>query len=85
MTRDLLLELGAEELPAAFVVPALDDMERVFTEKCAAARLGLSSRRCASDPPTYRIPDPATPRAAKGREVTNGAPKPFRTQDNVPE
>jgi glycyl-tRNA synthetase beta chain len=39
VTRDLLIELGAEEIPAAFVAPALEDMARVFTEKCAAARL----------------------------------------------
>lgn len=29
---DLLLELGSEELPARFVVPALDDLERTFRE-----------------------------------------------------
>jgi glycyl-tRNA synthetase beta chain len=33
---ELLFELGSEELPARFVVPALDDVERVFREECAA-------------------------------------------------
>ena len=37
---DLLLELGTEELPARFVVPALDDLERAFVERCKA--LGLA-------------------------------------------
>lgn len=37
---ELLFELGAEELPARFVVPALDDLERTFKEKAAA--LGLT-------------------------------------------
>ncbi|MBL8957525.1 MAG: glycine--tRNA ligase subunit beta [Myxococcaceae bacterium] len=37
---DLLLELGTEELPARFVVPALDDLERTFKEQAAA--LGLT-------------------------------------------
>jgi glycyl-tRNA synthetase beta chain len=36
---DLLFELGTEELPARFVVPALDDLERVFTEKCKELNL----------------------------------------------
>ena len=33
---ELLFELGTEELPARFVVPALDDLEKNFTEQCAA-------------------------------------------------
>ena len=33
---ELLFELGSEELPARFVVPALDDLERVFVEQCKA-------------------------------------------------
>lgn len=36
---DLLFELGTEELPARFVIPALDDIERVFTTECAARGL----------------------------------------------
>jgi glycyl-tRNA synthetase beta chain len=36
---ELLFELGTEELPARFVVPALDDIERVFKEQCAALNL----------------------------------------------
>jgi glycyl-tRNA synthetase beta chain len=36
---DLLFEIGTEELPARFVGPALDDMQRVFEEQCAAAAI----------------------------------------------
>lgn len=36
---DLLFEIGTEELPARFVIPALDDIERVFTSECAARGL----------------------------------------------
>ena len=36
---ELLFELGAEELPARFVVPALDDLEKTFTEQCAALNI----------------------------------------------
>jgi glycyl-tRNA synthetase beta chain len=37
---ELLFELGSEELPARFVVPALDDLERAFTAR--AAEVGLT-------------------------------------------
>jgi glycyl-tRNA synthetase beta chain len=36
---DLLFELGTEELPARFVVPALQDLEKLFVDQCAAARI----------------------------------------------
>lgn len=39
MAKDLLLEIGAEEIPASFIDPALDDLHRVFSEKAHAARL----------------------------------------------
>lgn len=37
---DLLLELGSEELPASFLGPALDDLEKAIRAGCEAARLG---------------------------------------------
>lgn len=36
---ELLFELGSEELPARFVMPALDDIQRTFTEQCAALNI----------------------------------------------
>lgn len=36
---ELLFELGSEELPARFVVPALDELDRLFREQCAVARV----------------------------------------------
>ncbi len=36
---DLLFELGSEELPARFVVPALADLEKLFREGCQAQRI----------------------------------------------
>ena len=33
---ELLFELGTEELPARFVVPALDDLEKTFRDQCTA-------------------------------------------------
>lgn len=40
MASELLLEIGTEELPASFLEPALSDLERLFREGCAQARLG---------------------------------------------
>ena len=42
---ELLFELGTEELPARFVVPALDDLEKTFTEQCAALNLKHGTMR----------------------------------------
>ena len=39
MARDLLLEIGSEELPASFILPALEDLQRILTERMAQARL----------------------------------------------
>nr|WP_255653807.1 glycine--tRNA ligase subunit beta [Myxococcus sp. XM-1-1-1] len=35
----MLLEVGAEEIPASFIAPALEDLRRVVTERLADARL----------------------------------------------
>nr|WP_217911494.1 glycine--tRNA ligase subunit beta [Myxococcus sp. AM011] len=35
----MLLEIGAEEIPASFIGPALEDLRRVLTERMAEARL----------------------------------------------
>ncbi len=39
MAKDLLLEIGSEELPASFVVPALQEMQARLLEKLDASRL----------------------------------------------
>jgi glycyl-tRNA synthetase beta chain len=36
---ELLFELGSEELPARFVVPALTELQKLFTDACAEARI----------------------------------------------
>lgn len=42
---ELLFELGSEELPARFVVPALEDIERNFTEQCTALNIKFGAIR----------------------------------------
>ena len=41
MTRDLLFEIGVEELPGGYVPPALDQLERAARDGLAGLRLGL--------------------------------------------
>jgi glycyl-tRNA synthetase beta chain len=39
MSKDLLLEIGSEELPASFIAPALEELESLLLAKLQAARL----------------------------------------------
>lgn len=50
MAEDLLLEIGTEELPASFVVPALEDLQRSLKERLAAARLTHGPMRPSGTP-----------------------------------
>jgi glycyl-tRNA synthetase beta chain len=50
VARDLLLEIGAEELPASFVAPALEDLRRVVTTRLADARLSHGEVRTYGTP-----------------------------------
>lgn len=50
MTRDLLFEIGVEELPGGFVLPALEQLERAAREGLAAARLGFRDLRTHGTP-----------------------------------
>ncbi|MEA2013945.1 MAG: glycine--tRNA ligase subunit beta [Thermodesulfobacteriota bacterium] len=40
MTKELLLEIGTEEIPAAFMPKALKDMERIITKEFSENRIG---------------------------------------------
>ncbi len=50
MARDLLLEIGTEEMPAGFVPPALEQLERFAREDLAAARLAHGEVRALGTP-----------------------------------
>lgn len=43
MASDLIFEIGAEELPASFIVPALESLASQWTEAAKAARIGFAS------------------------------------------
>lgn len=50
MASDLLLEIGAEELPAGFILPALEDLRGRITEGLRAARLAHGEVRAFGTP-----------------------------------
>ena len=50
MAEDLLLEVGTEELPASFVVPALEDLTRGLGEELGAARLAHGALHASGTP-----------------------------------
>ncbi len=47
---NLLFELGSEELPARFIEPALADIERSFSEGCAALSIKHGAIQCFGTP-----------------------------------
>lgn len=48
--KDLLFEIGTEEIPAGFLGPAADQFEQLFTEKASALNLAFSSVKKFSTP-----------------------------------
>lgn len=50
MVRDLLFEIGIEELPAAYIPPALDELRRLLEEALSEARLSYASIRPLATP-----------------------------------
>ncbi len=50
MQNELLLEIGAEEIPAGFIIPALENMQRLMTEKLAAEDLRFETMLTAATP-----------------------------------
>ena len=50
MPRDLLVEIGTEELPASFILPAVEDLRRGITERLGAARLAHRGWRIFATP-----------------------------------
>ncbi|MFL5357246.1 glycine--tRNA ligase subunit beta [Archangium sp.] len=68
MASDLLLEIGAEEIPASFIVPALADLERIITERAAEARLKHGDVRTYGTP--RRLAVWVKDVAEKGEDIT---------------
>ncbi len=86
MARDLLLEIGAEELPASFVTPALADLERILTERMTAARLGHGPVRTYGTPRRLAVLVSGVAERAEDvtREVTGPSVKAAFDKDGKP-
>lgn len=50
MQNELLLEIGSEEIPAGFIVPALDNIQKAMVEKLAEQNLQYNSIQTAATP-----------------------------------
>jgi len=50
MQKELLLEIGSEEIPAGFIGPALKNMQKTMAEKLAGLELQYESIRTAATP-----------------------------------
>jgi len=50
MQNELLLEIGSEEIPAGFIVPALENLQKAMAEKLAAQNLHYDTIRTAATP-----------------------------------
>ncbi|HKQ18767.1 MAG TPA: glycine--tRNA ligase subunit beta, partial [Candidatus Eisenbacteria bacterium] len=77
MSRDLLFEIGCEELPASFIAPALSDLERAATEGLAEARLAHGPLRALGTPRRLAllVESVADRQGDRVREVTGPAVK----------
>lgn len=76
MPKDLLLEIGTEELPASFVAGALEAMPRLAAEALAAARLAHGAIRPLGTPRRLAlIVEGVADRQSDLSEVVQGPPK----------
>ena len=55
MSRDLLVELGIEELPAGYVRPALEQLAALVTSGLAELHLAHGEVRTAATPRRQRV------------------------------
>ncbi len=86
MPSDLLLEIGTEEIPAGFILPALADLRRAIVDRLEAARLGHGEVRTFGTPRrlTIRINDVADASADLSREVVGPSAKAAFDRDGRP-
>ncbi|CAH2031846.1 glycine--tRNA ligase subunit beta [Trichlorobacter ammonificans] len=74
MSRELLLEIGAEEIPAGFVPKALSAMEEMIRKELAAARLEFSGIRTLGTPRRLTLVVQGLPALQPDAEITAMGP-----------
>lgn len=86
MSKELLLEIGAEEIPAGFVPKALVALEEMVRKECAAARLEITGIRTMGTPRRLTLVVEGLPSVQPDAEVTAMGPskKAAFTPDGTP-
>ena len=86
MSKELLLEIGAEEIPAGFVPKALVALEEMVRKECAAARLEITGIRTMGTPRRLTLVVEGLPSVQPDAEVTAMGPskKAAFTADGTP-
>ena len=75
MAEDLLLEVGTEEMPASFVVPALEELRRSLAEALDEARLGHGALHVSGTPRRLAVlAEAVADRSADVRKEVLGPP-----------
>lgn len=74
MSKELLLEIGAEEIPAGFVPKALAALEEMIRKECAAARLAVTDIRTMGTPRRLTLVVEGLPSVQPDAEVTAMGP-----------
>lgn len=80
---DLLLEIGCEEIPSSFILPALERMEAVFREFCAQNRIEHGEVKTCATPRRLALTaaDVAETQAEKVEEI-KGPPAKIAVDEN---
>ncbi|TLD42926.1 MAG: Glycyl-tRNA synthetase beta chain [Candidatus Jettenia ecosi] len=74
MADDLLFEIGTEEIPAGYIIPALNQMGTLFTERAKKYRLEIRSVYCTGTPRRLTLFAEGLPQ--KQESVTEEVPGP---------
>ncbi len=74
MSAELFLEIGTEEIPAGFLRPAMNDLERLLRKELDAARIGCGEMRCFATPRRLAIAVQGVARTQQRQELTVAGP-----------
>ena len=74
MTAELFLEIGTEEIPAGFLRPAMNDLERLLRKELDAARIACGAMRTYATPRRLAIAVQGVAESQERQELTVAGP-----------
>jgi glycyl-tRNA synthetase beta chain len=74
MSAELFLEIGTEEIPAGFLRPAMNDLERLLRKELDAARIACGEMRAFATPRRLAIAVQGVARTQQRQELTVAGP-----------